>query len=114
MSKLENLIDSNVSLFSQIVADIETLKLIVEKNVKYNKEFLLDELSYFKERTMHILDIEYDDKIMYTMIDKLIVLFNTESTNEQKNTELTKLHDFILSIIFVIVAIIIYIIVIKT
>ena len=98
MNKLEVLINSNVSLLSQINADVETLELIIKKNVKYNKDFVLDEIKNFKDRTSHILDIEYNEKFLYQIIDNLVILF-TNNENNKILVELSKLHDYILSII---------------
>ena len=102
MEKLEVMINSNLSLLSQIIADVETLKLIIEKKLKYNKNFVLDEISYFKERTSHILDIEYDEKKLYGIIDNLIILFKNDingNNNEKIIIELDNCHDYILSIV---------------
>jgi hypothetical protein len=98
MNKLEILINSNVSLLSQVNADIETLELMIEKNTKYNKDFVLDEIKNFKDRTSHILDIEYDEKFLYQIIDNLVILF-TNNENDKILIDLRKLHDYILSII---------------
>ena len=102
MEIIEVLINSNLSLLSQITADIETLKLIIEKKSKYNKKFVIDELENFKDRTSHILDIDYNEKILYQFIDNLIILFKNdinETNNEKIIIELDKCHDYILSII---------------
>ena len=102
MKILEVLINSNLSLLSQITADIETLKLMIEKKSKYNKSFVIDELANFKDRTSHILDIEYNEKKLYEIIDNLIVLFNndsSESNNEKIIIELDNCHDYVSSII---------------
>ena len=98
MNKLEVLINSNVSLLSQINADVETLELMIKKNSKYNKDFVLDEIKNFKDRTSHILDIEYNEKLLYQIIDNLVILFTNNESNEIL-VELHKLHDYILSII---------------
>ena len=97
MNKIESLINSNISLLSQINADIETLKLMVNKKSKYNKEFVLDEIDNFKERLSHILDIEFDEKMISDMIDNMELSFKYDSSERTDN--LDKLHDYILSII---------------
>ena len=99
MDKLEHLINSNVSLFSQINADIETLELILEKNVDYDKNFVIDEIDNFKDKINHILDIEFDDKFVYNNINNLKLSFENDNSKEEILTELRNLHDYILTII---------------
>ena len=97
MDKIEYLINSNISLLAQITADLETLKLMLEKKSKYNKPFVIDEIENFKERLSHILDIEFDEKQIINMIDNMSISYKYDSDERQDN--LTKLHDYLLYII---------------
>lgn len=97
MDKLEYLINSNISLLSQINADLETLELIIQKNIKFNKEFVLDEINNFKERLEHILDLDLDKDKVSNMIDNMVLSFKFDTHERESN--LTELHDYILSVI---------------
>ena len=104
MKKLQDIIKSNLSLLSQIIADIETLKLLINNNHKYNKKFTINQIEKFKENISSILDIQIDEKYIYIIIDFLIVLFNTNNTetynNKQKIIEyLNHLHTYLSKII---------------
>jgi len=98
MDKLEKIINSNISIFSQINADIETLEIMVNKNLNYNLDFVIEELKHFRYRTAHILDIIYDEKMFSTMIDNLISSFNLRNNSEILQN-LNKINDFNLEII---------------
>jgi hypothetical protein len=99
MGKLESLINSNVSLFSQINADLETLELMLQKNINYDKDFVIEEIDGFKDKINHILDIEYDDKLLYNSIDNLVLSFKNDRPSEEIINKLSSLHDSILAII---------------
>ena len=98
MKTMEKLINSNISLFSQINADIETLELMVEKNIQYDLPYVLNEIKVFKERTSHILDIDYNEQMLFNMFDNLA---DVVSKKEKNNIliSLKNLHDYILTII---------------
>jgi hypothetical protein len=98
--KLEKLINSNVSLLSQINADIETLELMVEKDVNFDVNYIRESIHNFKYRTLHILDIDFNQNNFYSMLDELLVLFSKHKENKNKIIKLLqKMNEFLMNII---------------
>lgn len=104
MESLKNLIKSNVSLLSQINADVETLILLLEHKSDYKTNFVLAELDGFKEKLSTVLDIQIDNEKINLMIDNIKLLYKF---SEDKNVDeshvlidnLTRLHNHLLKII---------------
>jgi hypothetical protein len=101
MEILKDLIKSNISLVSQVNADIETLILLVEHQSNYDKEFVLNELDGFRERLASILDIQLDFEKINLMIDNIKLLFKFSAVEIDKNLigSLERLHNYLLKII---------------
>ena len=101
MDKLKDIMKSNLSLLSQINADIETIKLLIEHGSKYDVGFVINQIEKFKESIASILDIKIDEKLIYIMVENLILKFkNLDRTTTEKLLEsLDTLHDYILDII---------------
>lgn len=97
MRKLEKLIRSNVALLGQINADLETIELMVQKNIPYNKDIVLVEISEFKEKISNILDIEFDEMKIDIMIDN--ILLNIINNSDDIIDTISTLHDYLLEII---------------
>jgi hypothetical protein len=98
LNKLYKLINSNISLLSQINADIETIILMINKKVNYDINFVINAIEHFKEKIQRILDIEIDDQKVIVMINNIILLLQTENTEDLLNS-LNELHDYLLEII---------------
>ena len=90
LEKLKDLIKSNLSLLSQINADIETIVLLIEHKNNYDIDLVIFELNKFKEHFSHIVDIVFDRDLIISLIDKLIVLFkiNKKYNNNDNNQEI--------------------------
>jgi hypothetical protein len=100
LNKLKELIKSNVALLAQINSDIETINILIQKNLKYDKEFVINELYGFKERCSNILDLGIDLEKVNLRIDNTILLFQTNNIElSDIIVSLTKLHDYLLTII---------------
>lgn len=100
LDQLQDLIKSNIALLSQINADIETLILLVEKNINYDLQFVINEINGFRERMSHILDIDFDSEKLNLIFDILVMLFMNNSNNKNEIIErLTQAHDHLLEII---------------
>jgi len=100
--QLENLIRSNVTLLARINSDIDTIVLIVEKNLPYNLEMILKEIDSFKESISTILDINIDFEKIDLMIDNIVLLLKCKLLNEPELNIIGALHrlrDYILIII---------------
>jgi len=98
--KLEKLINSNVSLLSQINADIETLELMVEKDVNFDVNYIKESIYNFKYRTLHILDIDFNQNNFYSNLDELVLLFSNHKENKnQIIKQLQKMNESLLNII---------------
>ena len=72
---LKDLIKSNISLLSQINADVETLILLIEHKSNYDIKFVINELDGFSEKLSTILDIELDFEKINLIIDNIKLLF---------------------------------------
>ena len=68
LNKLEYLINSSVSILSQINADIETLQLLINKNINYDKNYILIEIDTFIDRITRIIDIDLNEDEIIKMI----------------------------------------------
>jgi hypothetical protein len=100
MNKLKDIMKSNLSLLSQINADIETIKLLVEHKSKFDVEFVINQVDKFKESISSILDIKIDEKVIYVMIENIISILNCGNISNQKLLEaLDVLYDYLLEII---------------
>jgi hypothetical protein len=97
LNKLEYLINSSVSILSQINADIETLQLLINKNINYDKNYILIEIDTFIDRITRIIDIDLNEDEIIKMIRDIKTSFINNDNNIISN--LTKLHDYLLSII---------------
>jgi hypothetical protein len=97
LNKLEYLINSSLSILSQINADIETLQLLINKNINYDKNYILIEIDTFIDRITRILDIDLIEDEIIKMIRDIKTSFINNDNNIISN--LTKLHDYLLSII---------------
>ena len=99
---LKDLIKSNISLLSQINADVETLILLIEHKSNYDIKFVINELDGFSEKLSTILDIELDFEKINLIIDNIKLLFQFKNTNELDQNiigNLERLHDYLLKII---------------
>ena len=98
---LKDLIKSNISLLSQVNADIETIILLVEHKSNYDREFVINEIDGFRERLATILDIKLDFEKINLMIDNIILLFKFDVVEMDKNLigSLEKLHNYLLKVI---------------
>jgi hypothetical protein len=100
MNKLKDIMKSNLSLLSQINADIETIKILVEHESAYDVEFVINQVEKFKESIASILDIKIDEKIIYIMVENIVVVLKSGSNSKEKLLEaLNTLHDYLLQII---------------
>jgi len=101
LNKLKIIIKSSIALLSQINADIETIELLIEHGSSFDINFVINELDKFKERFSHIIDIKYNEALIDTLIEKLILLFKYDYVNNKQNIldTLKDMHDYILSII---------------
>lgn len=104
MKLLKNIIKSNIALLSLINADIETLILLLKHNNDYDKQFILNELDGFREKISTILDIKIDYEKLNLLIDIIKILFIIKDKNLNEIhyyiiNFLTKLHDYILTVI---------------
>ena len=99
MYKLKDIMKSNLSLLSQINADIETIELLVEHGSRYDVEFVINQVDKFKESIASILDIKIDEKIIYIMVENIITILKSNSPKEKILESLGTLHDYLLEII---------------
>lgn len=104
LNNLKDIIKSNISLISQINADIETIILLVEHKSNYDVDFILNELDGFREKLSTIIDIELDYEKINLIIDniKLLFKFYSDKNLETSNIlveNLTRLHNYLLKII---------------
>ena len=105
LEKLQKLIGSNLSLLSQINADIETIVLLIEHKNNYDIALIIDELNKFKEHLSHIVDIVFKRDLIVSLIDKLILLFKiNKEYNVNKNIKeisdtIKRIHDMLLETI---------------
>lgn len=98
--KLEKLINSNVSILSQINADVETLELMLEKDVNFDVNYIKESIHNFKYRTLHILDIDFNQNNFYSMLDELVLLFAHRKENKNQIIQLLqKINENLLNII---------------
>ena len=98
--KLEKLINSNVSLLSQINADVETLELMVEKDINFDVNYIKESIHNFKYRTLHILDIDFNQNNFYSTLDELVLLFSNHKENKNQIIQLLrKINGSLLNII---------------
>lgn len=86
--KLEKIINSNISLLSQINADVETIVLMVEKDINFDVNYMKETIDNFKYRTLHILDIDYNQNNFYSMLDELLLLFSNYKNNKNQIIQL--------------------------
>jgi len=100
MNKLKDIIHSNLALLGQINADLETLKLLIEHKSKFDLDFAVTEIEKFKELISTILDIPIDEKVIYVMVENILLLIKYDKTSSDKLIEaLDILHDYLLEII---------------
>jgi hypothetical protein len=100
LDKLKNIIKSNLSLLSQINADIETLKLLIEHGSNYDVQFVINQIDKFKDLIAGILDIKIDEKAIYAMVENIITQLKSSDPNKEKLVEaLDIMHDYLLEII---------------
>jgi len=100
MDKLKDIMKSNLSLLSQINADIETIVLLVEHGSAYDVQFVINQVEKFKESIASILDIKIDEKVIYVMVENIIsILRCPQSSKEKLLDSLNVLHDYLLQII---------------
>ena len=98
--KLEKLINSNISLLSQINADVETLELMVEKDINFDVNYIKESIHNFKYRTIHILDIDFNQNNFYSMLNELLLLFSNHKENKNQIIKLLqKFNEDLLNII---------------
>lgn len=69
LKKLAPLLNSNLSVLSQINADFETIMLMIEKLKKLPRNSLSKMIDGMKERITHVIDIQYDEDWFDSMID---------------------------------------------
>jgi len=99
------LVRSSVAKLAVINADLETLILLLEHNNKLNIDFILDEVSNFKERLSSLIDLKIDTDKTSIAINNIILLFqNYKTVNNEENKKnlihnIKYFHNYLLSVI---------------
>jgi hypothetical protein len=100
--KLEFLVRSNIALFAQINADIETVELLIKHKDPYDKNFLIIQFNEIKSKISNVQDIVFDEQKIDIFIALIINLIKSND-NEETSLEIIKylglLHDYFLDII---------------
>ncbi len=102
LRELEPMINSNLSLLSQINSDLETMTLVIEKAMITPIKELLISINTIEKKLSTIIDISLDDYILEEGIDKVKLLLNKKVTNITRDEiikQLYVLHDYLLKVI---------------
>ena len=78
LTLLTPLFQGSIAKINQIIAEIETIILMYERIRNTPDDILNKQIDEFKARLSYIYDIEYDDNLIYGMIDEIL------STNDKK------------------------------
>lgn len=98
LKKLEPLINSNLSLVSQINADLETLELLLDKTNDIPIEKIIQTINSIGKRLSTIIDIKLDDNMLANELQKVKdLLSNYNGDKEGIKHIFESIHDYLLN-----------------